>query len=207
MGQMCEQKATHQDLKDLCHEMVKMQTAEIGQMKQWLKDWYGIDYQPEVRPDAMKEMEELSKLSGAAFEVMFMKMLIKHHAEAMMMSAECLHMSYHKELDQLCVEIIENQVAEVKELKQWLCEWYQICDGQNRMDEGPMQMSASGDSDGQLKLAFVASAERSYQVQAKTELDGGDWMALTNIAGVSGIQTIEEPNTAGSKFYRLKEVQ
>lgn len=204
MGQMCEQKATHQELKDLCHEMVKMQTAEIAQMKQWLKDWYGIEYQAQVRPDAMKEMEELSKLSGAAFEVMFMKMLIKHHAEAIMMSAECLHMSYHKELDQLCIKMIQSQVEEVKKLKQWLCDWYQICEGQNRMDEAPMEMTANGKSNGPFTLSFVAKEDGEYEVQARTNLARGDWIPFTNIVGASGIKTIEDDETAGGKFYRLK---
>ena len=133
-----------------------------------------------------------------------MKMLIKHHAEAIMMSAECLHMSYHKELDQLCIKMIQSQVEEVKKLKQWLCDWYQICEGQNRMDEAPMEMTANGKSNGPFTLSFVAKADGEYEVQARTNLARGDWIPFTNIVGASGIKKIEDDETAGGKFYRLK---
>ena len=43
-------------------------------------------------------------------------MLSMHHAEAIMMSADCLKMSYHKELDQLCMKMIQDQLNEVRSL-------------------------------------------------------------------------------------------
>lgn len=207
MGAMCEEKAVHQELKDLCHEMAKTQTAEIAQMKGWLKNWYGVDYEAKVRPESMKQMEELNKLSGAAFEVMFMKMLSMHHADAIMMSAECLQMSFHKELDQLCMKMIQGQLDEVKKLKQWLCDWYQICEGQNRMDEGPMQMSVGTNNPGRFSLSFLANSQMAYQVEAKTSVTANAWTPVSEVKGVSGVQTIEDTTPAPSKYFRLRQIK
>lgn len=207
MGEMCERKALRQELKDLCRMMAQTQAAEIAQMKSWLTNWYGVDYVAQVRPESMKEMEDLEKLSGAAFEVMFMKMLSMHHADAIMMSAECLQMSYHKELDQLCIKMIQDQLNEVKKLKQWLCEWHQICDGQNRMDEGPMQMNAQSINARPFSFSFLANSELAYQVDAKTSLTENAWLPVARVEGVSGVQTIEDSAPAATKFFRLRTAE
>ena len=36
------QKAEHQEIKDLANAIISAQEAEISQMQQWLKDWYGL---------------------------------------------------------------------------------------------------------------------------------------------------------------------
>lgn len=36
------QKAEHQELKDLAEAIIAAQESEIGQMRRWLQEWYGI---------------------------------------------------------------------------------------------------------------------------------------------------------------------
>lgn len=41
MARDAQQKTEHEEIKKLAGEIVTAQEAEIAQMKQWLKDWYG----------------------------------------------------------------------------------------------------------------------------------------------------------------------
>jgi uncharacterized protein (DUF305 family) len=38
----CVERAYHEQLQDMCSEIVSAQLAEIGQMEDWLCQWYGI---------------------------------------------------------------------------------------------------------------------------------------------------------------------
>jgi uncharacterized protein (DUF305 family) len=126
-GMLCEERAVHEELRDLCHEIVAAQTAEVEQMQAWLQDWYGISYEPQMKPGAEKRMAKLAAMSGAEFEIEFMTMMIRHHESAIREGMLCLDRAYHSELVELCENIIATQAEEIMLMEQWLCEWYQVC--------------------------------------------------------------------------------
>ena len=127
MAEMCVEKAVHEELRQLCEDIIAAQSAEIRQMQGWLQEWYGISYAPEMKPGAMKQMEKLAAMSGAEFEIAFMEMMIKHHAKAVKEGEQCVERVYHEELRELCENIIATQTAEIELMQTWLCEWYGIC--------------------------------------------------------------------------------
>ena len=96
-------------------------------MQTWLRDWYGIDYEPQMTSGAQKQMQKLAALSGAEFEIEFMKMMIRHHATAVVRAQQCQEKAYHAELMYLCENIEAAQRAEIELMTTWLCEWYNIC--------------------------------------------------------------------------------
>ena len=127
MSQLCLQKAVHEELRTLCAQIIAAQQAEIAQMQSWLQAWYGISYQPEMKPGAMQQMERLAALSPTEFEIEFMKRLIRHHAKAVREGEHCLDKAYHPELIQMCQDIIQAQRQEIDLMQSWLCAWYGIC--------------------------------------------------------------------------------
>jgi uncharacterized protein (DUF305 family) len=126
-GMMCEERAVHEELRDLCHEIVTAQIAEIELMQGWLQDWYGITHEPQMKPGDEKRMSKLAGMSGAEFEIEFMTMMIRHHEMAIREGMHCLDRAYHSELVELCENIIATQAEEIVLMEQWLCEWYQVC--------------------------------------------------------------------------------
>ena len=127
MAMVCVEKAIHEELRALCNDIITSQTQEIETMQAWLQDWYGIMYEPVMKPGDMKMLERLHALSDAEFEIEFMEMMIRHHERAIREAEKCLGKAYHPELDSLCTSIIEAQSAEIAQMEAWLCQWYGRC--------------------------------------------------------------------------------
>ena len=136
MGEMCMAKATHQELRDMCQEVVTAQTQENQTMKSWLVTWYGRTYEAKMSGKDERQMRELEGLSGAEFEKVFMPALIEHHRMAIESAAVCLERAYHPELISMCGDIVSAQATEIKQLRQWMCEWYQMCTNPRNTEGG-----------------------------------------------------------------------
>ncbi len=127
MAELCEDRAIHEDLLELCDAIIEAQMAEIEQMQVWLHDWYDINYEPHMSGHDMHQIDFLASLDGEHFEIAFMLMMIKHHSDAIKDAKTCAKKAYHEELIDMCHDIVEAQTAEIKEMKSWLCAWYHIC--------------------------------------------------------------------------------
>jgi uncharacterized protein (DUF305 family) len=124
---ICVDKAVNEELRTLCQSIIASQSAEIDMMQSWLEQWYGMSYEPMMKPGGERTVERLSALSGGEFEIAFMEMMIKHHAKAVTEGRRCLNKAAHTELRSLCENIIETQSAEIAMMEAWLCQWYGRC--------------------------------------------------------------------------------
>lgn len=124
MSQTCLEKATNQELKDLCQSIIEAQQQEIRQMQTWLQDWYGISYEPQMSESDMRSMQRLENFSGAEYEIRFMQSMIRHHWAAIREAQDCLVSAGHPELIGLCSNIKGVQLAEISQLQTWLEQWY-----------------------------------------------------------------------------------
>jgi uncharacterized protein (DUF305 family) len=129
MGEICLDKAEHAQLQGMCQDVISAQSQEIETMQAWLGPWYGVSYEPVMKPGEMRQMEKLAALSGAEFEIRFMEMLIRHHRKAISEAEKCLDRAYHPDLPDLCQGMIEMQSPEIAQLESWLCQWYGRCRG------------------------------------------------------------------------------
>lgn len=126
-AELCETRAVTPELLALCDQIKTTQMAEIETMQGWLQDWYGISYEPEMSPGMTRQMEQLAALSGAAFEIEFMKRMIRHHWGAIIEARQCERRVYHAELRELCRDIAAAQAEEITTMQGWLCSWYGVC--------------------------------------------------------------------------------
>jgi uncharacterized protein (DUF305 family) len=127
MAEICLQKAIDEELRSLCEQIIASQSQEISLMQSWLSDWYGITYEPQMKPGDMKMLERLAALSGSEFEIAFLEDMIRHHQKAIHEAEQCVEKAYHSELVALCQNIIAAQAAEIQQMEAWLCDWYGIC--------------------------------------------------------------------------------
>jgi uncharacterized protein (DUF305 family) len=127
MSTMCEEKAVHESLRELCTQMKTAQTAEIAMLQSWLSSWYGDSFQPAMGNGMMNQMKRLAGLSGEEFESAFMEMMIKHHLKGVREASQCMRRAYHEELRDFCQQVIDAQTEEIEMMQMWLCEWYSTC--------------------------------------------------------------------------------
>ena len=127
-GMMCEGRAIHEELRELCHEIVAAQTAELEMMQGWLEEWYGITHEPVMKRGAEKKMHQMAEMEGEEFEIEFMTMMIRHHEKAVREGMHCQARAHHNELIELCEDMVETQSAEIALMESWLCDWYEMCD-------------------------------------------------------------------------------
>jgi uncharacterized protein (DUF305 family) len=128
MADICLAKTLpHEELTALCADIKASQSAEIVQMQTWLQQWYGIAYEPAMKPGHHKMLDDLASLNGAEFEIAFMETMIKHHDKALTEGRHCLDKAEHEALREMCEEIIATQSAEILRMQTWLCDWYHEC--------------------------------------------------------------------------------
>jgi len=127
MAEICLSNAVNEELIATCEQIIAAQTQEIATMQSWLQQWYGVSHEPEMTTGMEQQIERMSMMAGAEFEIAFMKSMIRHHWKAVIQASGCIDRAYHAELVTMCAEIIEMQVAEITQLRTWLCDWYGVC--------------------------------------------------------------------------------
>ena len=127
MAQLCLEKATHEELRDLCETNLANQSRELEQLQTWLGQWYGITYEPEMTPGAERMMEKLAALIGAEFEIEFMETFSRHHWQIIHRSIPIARNAIHEPLERMAETIIAAQYEDVRNMRTWLCDWYDVC--------------------------------------------------------------------------------
>jgi uncharacterized protein (DUF305 family) len=150
MAALALKQAEHPELKALAAAIARTQTDEIAQMRAWYAAWYGAPVPPSTMEamrgtpgmaDTMGMMgamgmgsmmggpgpthQDPQALDGAApFDKAFIEQMVPHHQMAVMMAAMALQGTQHPELRELLVAIIQNQSAEIQQMRQWYLAWY-----------------------------------------------------------------------------------
>lgn len=128
MAQLATDRAQDPRVLDLASRIEGAQDPEITQMTGWLEDW------DEDVPEAgghegmtgmtgmmsAEDMDALEAASGAAFDEMFLTMMIEHHRGAVEMATTELDDGQFPEALELAQTIIDAQNAEITEMEQIL---------------------------------------------------------------------------------------
>lgn len=107
------------EIKKLAEDIVVAQEKEIAMMKSWYQSWYGEAYVAD--PQAYEPMmRDLSTLSGAALDKVFLEDMVMHHMGAVMMAQSVQPYIEHKEITDLSKAIVETQTEEIQLMKKLL---------------------------------------------------------------------------------------
>ena len=126
-------KATLDEIKSLARRTNRMQREEILEAQRFLREWYGIEYQPRIRPVNRLRIELLQQAAaGEQFNHYWLETFSRHHYTALTRTLECLTSSElrHKDLERYCRGIVNGQLAEIDAMRELLCRNFSICDYQ-----------------------------------------------------------------------------
>lgn len=135
-------KATLDDLKSMARRDNRVQREEILTMQSFLHDWYGIDYQPRVRPDNAVQIAILEKAQpGADFNHAFYETFARHHYTLMEPVNGCMtgidlgHLDLRRE----CESMWHSQMADIDMMRHELQKHFGIVDYQPFRQLSPLE--------------------------------------------------------------------
>lgn len=131
MSSQASSRAASQEVKDLAARIDQAQGPEIEQMNQMLDTWGAPRPQPGSTampgmpmgdmpmPGMMGEaqMQQLAAQSGAAFDRMFLQMMIEHHTGAVQMAQTEQAQGLNPQAKELAGAIVADQQREITEMQ------------------------------------------------------------------------------------------
>ncbi|MFF5764010.1 DUF305 domain-containing protein [Streptomyces tanashiensis] len=135
MTQMAKTHAATRDVKALAEQIEKAQEPEIRIMTDWLKAWGevvpegmysmhdpGMGGTNRIMPGLMsvRQMADLDRASGGAFDTMFLTMMIEHHEGAVDIAETEKQNGAYGPAEDLADQIIKTQTAEITHMREML---------------------------------------------------------------------------------------
>ncbi|GAB3069397.1 DUF305 domain-containing protein [Pedococcus soli] len=124
MADMALARATSSDVKALATKIKAAQDPEIATMNGWLNRWgapssagdmngmAGMDHGSDGMM-SQADMSKLSQASGAAFDRMWLTMMIAHHQGALTMAKDVLATTKDQNVRTLAQSIVDGQTKEI----------------------------------------------------------------------------------------------
>lgn len=126
-------KSTLDDLKSMARRNNRMQREEIMTMQGLLRDWYGMQYQPRIRPESAPQIIILERAQrGADFNHAFYEVLARHHYMLMEPVNACMTGTdlAHEDLRRECRMMWHGQIADIEMIRVELKKHFGIVDYQ-----------------------------------------------------------------------------
>lgn len=126
-------KASLDDLKSMARRNNRMQREEIMTLQKFLRNWYGIQYQPKVNEDGQRLIAVLDKARpGSDFDHAFYEAFSRHHYQLMEPVNGCMTASdlMHYELRSECQGMWHGQIADINMMRHELKKHFNIADYQ-----------------------------------------------------------------------------
>ncbi|GAA3200976.1 DUF305 domain-containing protein [Actinocorallia longicatena] len=125
MAVLAETRAESPEVRKIAARIKGAQDPEITAMTGWLKGWNESPSADHEMSDdtggngmmSTGEMEELGGLKGAAFDQLFLELMIKHHQGAVAMAGDEVDSGSFGPAKALAQKIVDGQTAEITEMR------------------------------------------------------------------------------------------
>ncbi|MEU9704312.1 DUF305 domain-containing protein [Streptomyces sp. NPDC047981] len=123
MTALVPERASSAQVKKLAERITAAQQPEIGAMEGWLKnnggprDQGGHDHHTMPGMATEAQLAQLRKAKGAAFDELFLKLMITHHEGAVTMAAEVLGSGNNVLVEEMASDVIAQQSAEINRMR------------------------------------------------------------------------------------------
>lgn len=124
-------KASDDQIKSMARAGNRMQREEILKAQKLLRDWYGINYTPQLMGQGRQQIQQLEQApAGAEFDRTFLQTFSNHHYRALFPSLACQVKRDidHDGLERYCSGIVHAQTNQINDMREMLCRKFSICD-------------------------------------------------------------------------------
>lgn len=143
MSELALKRARRPEIKALAQRIIRSQSSEIAQMRQWYRQWYGTEV-PALSfgggggmgmamgapgmgmgmglPGMATSLEVLRVAPD--FDRAFIEQMIPHHRMGVMMASHAQWSSQHPQLRELEAAMVRVQSQEIEQMAQWYRQWY-----------------------------------------------------------------------------------
>ncbi|MDR5751314.1 MULTISPECIES: DUF305 domain-containing protein [unclassified Caballeronia] len=135
-------KASMAEVKSNARMENRTQREQILQLEQFLTEWYGVNYQPKVRPEQQPAIGILEHAqSGRTFDHAYLEVFARHHYELFEPLNGCITGAdrRHVALVRLCTEMWHAQTAGVDEMRELLEQKFGVVDYQPFDGDRPLR--------------------------------------------------------------------
>ena len=124
MAEIALEKSRRPQVRRLARNIISSQEAEIAEMRALYLSWYGEELVPSISgPHADVDMSDLESATKD-FDRVFLRMMLPHHASAIVMADEVIMGEPREEIETLASEIIAAQAKEIGKMQEWRERWY-----------------------------------------------------------------------------------
>jgi hypothetical protein len=123
-----------------------MQREEIMTLLTFLRNWYGINYQPKIRPENQTMINILDRAQpGDEFNRAFFEVFSRHHFGLMQPVNGCMTGTDLEHFDRrrACNQMWHSQIADIDQMRHELVKHYGIVDYQPFDGESPLATSSA----------------------------------------------------------------
>jgi uncharacterized protein (DUF305 family) len=129
MARVALKNAEHEEIKELSHNIISSQQAEIEELKSIKKEEFGTSQVPmEMSQEQMRGMGMMMDPQQLAnqkpFDEAFIDAMIPHHRSAIEIAQVALESSDNPKIKELAQNIISAQQREFEQMTQWRQQWY-----------------------------------------------------------------------------------
>jgi uncharacterized protein (DUF305 family) len=129
MAKVALKHAEHEEIKELSHNIISSQRAEIEELKSIKKEEFGTSQVPmEMSQEQMRGMGMMMDPQQLAnqkpFDEAFIDAMVPHHRSAIEMAQVALENSDNPKIKELAQNIISAQQREIEQMKEWRKAWY-----------------------------------------------------------------------------------
>src|SRR5215203_1986376 len=129
MAEVALKNAEHEEIKELSHNIISSQQAEIEELKAIKKEEFGTSQVPmEMSQEQMQGMGMMMDSQELAdkepFDKAFIDAMIPHHQSAIWMAQVAHEESKIPAIKDLAQNIISAQRAEIEHMTHWRRQWY-----------------------------------------------------------------------------------
>lgn len=125
MAELARTKGRHTAVRQLAEDIIAAQETEITDMQGWYRAWYGEELVPSAEGMLHgADMAGLETATGDAFDRAFVRMMVAHHAGAIVMAEAVMMRSPPKDVAMLADEITAAQAKEIGRMQRWREAWF-----------------------------------------------------------------------------------